>query len=275
MIARLSAVALTLAPLAAAASPGRSVAVLEYRAGAKGASGVADQLARLLRATASLEVVDPPEARRRVGPQVDAEVARCSGDPACIGGLGRRLRVDEVLLVGVSQLGDIVLLIQRVEAQAAVVTARMAASLPEGGEPSDADALGWLQQLYPPEVFRRYGAIVVVSDEIGAEVSLNGAPAGTTPLAQPVRVRAPGSYHVRIEKRGYLPFQAKIDVLPDATVEVRASLALRNGPLPWWRRWYVWAAIGAVAAGAAASVAIYYGTRVDQTPLGYIDTPPH
>ena len=62
----------------------------------------------------------------------------------------------------------------------------------------------------------------------------------------------------------------RIDVLPDATVEVRASMQRRTGPTPWYKRWYVWAAVGGAVAITGASLAIYYGTRQDEAPLGYI-----
>jgi hypothetical protein len=265
--------ALLLCATASAQRPKKVVAVLEYRAGAKGAVGIGDRLARLLKANAAFDIVDPQEARRR-DPRVDAEVAKCSGDAMCVGALGERLGANEVLLVGVSQLGDVVLAMQRIDTRRGEAGARLAESLPPDTEPLDNEVLGWLRQLYPPEAFRRYGAIQVIADVDGAQVSLNGDPAGKTPIGHPLPVRAPASYRLKIDKSGYAPFQAKIDVLPDATVEVRASMQTKNLPTPWYKRWYVWAAVGGAVAIAGASVAIYYGTRTDETPLGYILTKP-
>jgi hypothetical protein len=247
----------------------KTVAVLEYRAGAKGVTGIGERLAKLLKANAAFDVIDPQEARRR-NTRVDAEVARCSGEAMCIGSVGERMGADEVLLIGVSQLGDVVLAMQRIDARRGESGARLAESLPADSEPLDDEVLGWLRQLYPPEAFRRYGAIQVLADVDGAQVSLNNDAMGKTPIDHPLQVRAPATYRLRIDKPGYAPFQAKIDVLPDATVEVRASLQTRTGPTPWFKRWYVWAAVGGAIAVAGASVAIYYGTRQDEAPLGYI-----
>jgi hypothetical protein len=254
-------------------APRRTVAVLEYRAGARGAAGIGERLARLLAANAAFEVIDPQEARRRAGARIDAELARCSGESTCVAALGERLGAGEVLLVGVSQLGDVVLALSRIDVARHAAGVRLAESLPPDGQASDEEALGWLRQLYPPEAFRRYGAVQIAADVAGAAVLLNGEPRGQTPLA-PLRVRAPASYRLRVDKAGYVPFQARIDVLPDATVEVRATLVRETLPTPWYKRWYVWAAVGGAAAVAGAAVAIYYGTRVDETPQGYITLPP-
>jgi hypothetical protein len=258
---------------ASATAQKKVVAVLEYRAGAKGAQGIGERLARLLRANAAFDVIDQAEARRRA-PRVDAEIARCGGDPMCVGAMGERLGADEVLLIGVSQLGDVVLAMQRIDAKRGESGARLAESLPPDAEPLDDEVLGWLRQLYPPEAFRRYGAIQIASDVEGAQVTLNGEPQGKTPLEKPLAMRAPASYRVRLDKPGYVPFQARIDLLPDATVEVRATLQRETGAVPWYKRWYVWAAVGGAVAIAGASVAIYYGTRVDETPQGFILTRP-
>jgi hypothetical protein len=258
----------------AQAQPRKTVAVLEYRAGAKGASGVGEKLAALLSANAALDVVSPTDARRKVGPRIDAEVARCGAEAMCIGNIGEKLGAQEVLLIGVSQLGDVVLAMQRIDSRKGEASARLAEALPPDVEPSEEQMLGWLRQLFPPEVFKRYGFIKVVADESGARVELNGEPQGKTPLANALQVRAPGSYKVRLTKSGFVPFLAGIDVSPDATVEVNATLVREEGKQPWYKRWYVWAAVGGAVAIVGSSVAIYYGTRVDETPMGFIKVPP-
>lgn len=76
---KLVVLAIVLVSSVAHADDRRTVAVLEYRAGARGARDIGTRLARLLRDTAALNVVDLPEARRKL-PKVDAEVARCAGE---------------------------------------------------------------------------------------------------------------------------------------------------------------------------------------------------
>jgi hypothetical protein len=76
-----------------------------------------------------------------------------------------------------------------------------------------------------------------------------------------------------LTKNGFAPFEAGIDVLPDATVEVRAKMVRETAPIPWYKRWYVWAAVGGAVAVAGIAVAVYFGTRVDETPMGFIRLP--
>jgi hypothetical protein len=241
-----------------AGPPHRKVAVLEYRAGVEKAPDLAQRFADRLRRTAALAVADPQDARRDL-PAVDADVARCSGEPACVARVGAGLAVDEVLLVGISQLGDLVLALQRIDVATATATARLSAVLPDGGAADDEALDGWLRQLYPPETFRRYGHIAVVTNVAGAEVRLNDKNYGETPLDDKLRVLAPRNYTVAVRKKGYLPFTARIDLLADADVEVRAELQKEVTASPWYKRWYFWAAVG----GAAAAVAI--GTSVGLT----------
>ena len=275
-LARLLLAALALATSTALAEgpARRTVAVLEYRAGAGGLQGVGERLAARLAHAAALQVLGPQECRRRAGAGIDADLARCAGAASCTGRLGRLIGAQEVLLVGVSQLGDLVLAIQRIDAGSGVVLGRLATSLSASEEPSDEQLLGWLQQLFPPDAFLRFGTIKILANLDGAQVRIDGAERGRTPLKEPLAVSAPAEHHVLIDKPGFVPFDARLDVPPDATVEVRAQLVSKAEQPPWYKRWYVWAVIGGAAVVAGAGVAIYYGTRVDPTPVGYIRLPP-
>jgi hypothetical protein len=250
----------------------RTVAVLEYRAGARGARDVGLRLARLLRDTAAVTVIDPQEARRRL-PRVDAEVARCGGEARCIGAVGDQLGAQEVLLAGVSQLGDVIIALQRIDAKRGEAGARLAESLAPDSDVTDEQGLNWLKQLFPPEVFRRYGSIAIEADQAGANITLNNEAGGKTPSNAPIKVRAPGTYRLRVDKRGFVPFEARVDVMPDANIVVRATLVKETREVSWYKRWYVWAAIGGAVAIAGVATAIYFGTRVDPTPLGYVQKP--
>lgn len=269
---RLVAAMVMLCAVVAHADEKRTVAVLEYRAGARGARDIGERLAQLLRDTAELNVIDLQAARRKM-PRVDSEVAKCGGEAMCVGAIGEQLGANEVLLVGVSQLGDVIIALQRIDAKRGEAGARLAESLPADKEITDEQALGWLRQLFPPETFNRFGTIAVDADQAGAAVSFNGNAAGKTPLPQPVKVRAPATYKLKVEKSGFVPFQARVDVLPDANVEVHATLVRESREVPWYKKWYVWAIVGGAVAAGGAATAIYFGTRTDPTPLGYIQRP--
>lgn len=263
----------TLSVTPALADGKRKIVVLEYRAGSKGAPDIGTRIAAELARSSVYEVIDLAEARRQLGATLDADVARCQGAAPCVAEIARRLSADEALLVGVSQLGDVVLALQRVDTKKAQAVSRLAESLPVDKAPEASELADWMHQLFPADAFRRYGSIRIICDADEAQVSVNGAPKGMTPLERELRVAAPGGYRVRVDKPGYVPFQARIEVPPDATVEVRATLSRQVGATPWFKKWYVWAIVGGAAAAAGAGLAIYYGTRVDETPRGYVLPP--
>ncbi len=235
----------------------RAIAVLEYRAGVTALPGLGDRLASVLGRATSLQVVGPAEARRRL-PRVDERVARCAGDPRCVADLGSKLAVQEVLLVGLSQLGDVVLALQRVVVADAQVAAREAESLAPRASPSDGDLMRYLQALLPAEDFVRFGEIRVSATPAGARVFLDGQPRGALPLS-PLRVRAPSQYTVRVAKAGFSDFTVKLDVPPEGVVEVNPTLQPLAEPAAWWRRWWIWAAAGAVVATTAIVIAASSG----------------
>lgn len=233
----------------AAAKRKRKVAVLEFRGGARGASELGQRMALILRQATSLVVSDPDDARRTLGPKIDEELARCAGDAACVARIGARLGVDEVLLVGISELGDLIVALQRVDVRTRAVASRIAESLPPDTEPDDATIERWLRRLMPPEDFRRYGTIRVRSNVDGALVRVGGEARGTTPIA-PIVVEAPARIEVRVTKKGYVEFVARIDVPPDATVEVTPELSRRGAADAWQKKWWVWALAGTLLTGA-------------------------
>lgn len=248
------------------ADRGIGLVVLEYRNDVKALAGLPGQLGRTLAQNTSLQVVELSEARRRLGPQMDADVARCAGETVCLAQLGKRLGVEQVLLLAVSQLGDVVLALQRISVADARVVSRYADSLQPsqaglGDTIDEARILGWLQQLFPPETFKRYGNIQVAANIDGAQIYVNSKASGTTPLVAPLQVLAPGNYRILLEKNKFLPFQAAVTVMPDTTVAVTATLLKEQKVTPWYRRWYLWTGIvfGAAAVSATA-VAVKLGT---------------
>lgn len=239
------------------------VVVFEYRNDVKALADLPERVTQALTQNTSLRVITLTEARRRLGPGMDAEVARCDGETRCLSQVGQRLGVREVLLLAVSQLGDVVLALQRIAVAEQKVTGRFADSIVVGQAIDEARILSWLQQLFPPDTFKRYGQIQVSANVGGAQIYVNSKASGNTPLASALQVLAPGNYRILVEKPKFLPFQAAVTVMPDTTVEVSATLVSEQKQTPWYRRWYVWTGIIAgVGAVAATAVAVKLGTEV-------------
>ncbi len=242
------------------------VAVLEFRAGSRGAQGVAQGLADQLAQLTSNQVVSPRDARRSLGSSLDARVARCAGDPGCLADIGQVLGCDEVIMVGVSQLGDVILAVQRIDVSQGKVLARLADSIRPGRRLGKDKLAGYLRRLLPPEQFNRFGKIKVATDRMGDEVFVDGKLRGRTPLA-PLKVAAPGRIELRVSRPEHQDFVARLDVVPDSSVEVTPTLSRLTKETRWYQRWWVWAIVGGVVvAGAATVVALATSKSPDQVP---------
>jgi hypothetical protein len=270
---RLAVTALCIAAITAAAAragadpdPRRKVSVLEYRAGSSALPGIARRLVATLSHQTSLVVIGQDQTRAMYGDPLDQVLVKCAGEATCVAKIGQKAGVAEVILIGVSELGDVILTMQRIDVARREVTGRVADSLAAGSAPSDAAISGYVQRLLPPSDFLRFGVIDIVANLAGAAVSVGGQPRGVTPVEALV-LPAPASYDIRVEKTGYVPFTTRVALPPDAEIKVEAQLSRRGGDAAWYQHWYVLAAAGVVVAGATGT-AIYVGTRSSPPPAG-------
>ena len=114
--AALAAASLVLASAATAVAqpdPKRKIAVLEFRSGSAELSGIGERCATQLSRLTSLDVLDQKQARASYGGDLDGALVKCQGDAACVAQIGVKLGVDELLLVGVAEFGDVILTLQR------------------------------------------------------------------------------------------------------------------------------------------------------------------
>jgi len=245
-----------------AADPKRAVAVLEFRGGSAAMPFIGSRAADLLDDKTSLQVVGIDEARKRFGDSLDRQVAECGVDQACVSRLGKRLRVDEVLLVGVSEFGDVIVTLQRFDVKRnGQVVGRIAEAVAPDTELGEETLLGYLSRVMPETDFVRYGTIRIDANVDNATVKVDEEKRGVTPI-DPLRVRAPATYRIDVQKPGYIGFEASVEVPPDAVVRVRPRLAERSdGLLSDWRFWS-----GAGAAVVGTVVLVLLLTRSDAEP---------
>ncbi|TMQ06134.1 MAG: PEGA domain-containing protein [Deltaproteobacteria bacterium] len=244
--------------------PRRKVIVLEYRAASAALPGVAARVVSALARQTSLGVLGQDQARAMYGDHLDQVLVKCAGDAVCVARIGQKVGAAEVILVGVSELGDVILTMQRIDVAGRTVTGRIADSLAAGAAPSDAQITDYVNRLLPPGDFLRFGVIDIVANLSGAAVTVGGQSRGMTPI-EALKLPAPASYDIRVEKPGYVPFTTRVALPPDGEVKVEAELS-RRGADAWYQRWYVLAAAGVIVAGAGGT-AIYFGTR-DTGPAG-------
>lgn len=239
--------------------PKRKVIVLEYRAASASLPGIATRVVAALSKQTSLGVLGPDQTRAVFGDSLDQVLTKCAGESECVAKIGQRVGASEVILVGISELGDVILTIQRIDVKGSTVSARVADSLAEGSAPSDAQVDAYLQKLLPAGDFKRFGTLDIVANLSGAAVTVGGQSRGVTPIEK-LTLPAPATYDIRIEKQGFVPFTTKVQLPPDGEIKVEAELSRRGAAPSWYQRWYVLAAAGVLVAGAAGTT-IYFATR--------------
>ena len=124
--------ALACAVLAATASvaraddnPKRKVVVLEYRSGSSALVGIAGRLATEMSKLTSLGVLGPAQAKTVFGENLDQVVVKCGGEAECVAKIGAKLGAADVVLIGVSELGDVILTMQRIDVASRTVSTRI------------------------------------------------------------------------------------------------------------------------------------------------------
>lgn len=245
-------------PAHADPDPKRKVVVLEYRSGSSALQGIAARLLDTMNEQTSLQLLGPDQTRTVYGDQLDQTIVTCAGDAACIAAIGKKVGAADVLLIGISELGDVILTMQRIEVARGAVVTRIADSLATGTTPSDDQINGYLARLLAPGDFVRYGVIDIVANLAGAAVTVAGQARGLTPIPA-LKLPAPASYEIRVEKAGFVPFTTRIALPPDGEIKVEATLSRRGSEPAFYQRWWFIAGLGVVAVGAGAG--IYFATR--------------
>lgn len=96
------------------------------------------------------------------------------------------------------------------------------------------------------------------ADNDDAVVTVNGIDVGVAP----VRLSRPsGTYHVKVQKAGFVPYESDATLKAGQKTDLRAKLAPEQPSI--FRRWWFWTAAGVVVAGAATTT--YFLTRPDPT----------
>lgn len=156
----------------------------------------------------------PMPSRREVERAVTADQRECTGEEKCLGAIGKKLGVDVVITGTVGALGDsYVLNIKAVESATAKQLTRIQSD-PLRGSPDDlieGVRVAAYKLLAPAQL---HGSVQIQTDLVGAEVELDGKTLGKTPLPQlGVVSRLPlGKHKLRVQARGYAPFEEEVEV---------------------------------------------------------------
>jgi hypothetical protein len=197
--------------------------------------------------------------------QIDKAVAgerslqSCGGEDKCLAAIGKKLGVDVMVTGSVAALGESYILnIKAVDVGRAVQIRRIATD-PLRGSPDeliDSIRVAAYRLLAPDQL---HGSIFVLSDSVGAKVSLDGKPAGMTPLPAPITKLSLGEHVLKVEATDYYPFEEKVVVRFQKSTRVVVRLAPRAeapvGPprtvvraeKPWYTSKWAYAGAGVTA----------------------------
>ncbi len=155
----------------------------------------------------------------------DRELTGCGGEDHCLAAIGKRLGVDVMVTGSVAAMGDnYILNIKAIDVGKGTQIRRIATD-PLRGSPDeliDSIRVAAYRLLAPGQL---HGSISVLSDMVGGAVHVDGAIVGTTPLARPLDRLSLGEHALRVELKGYLPFEDKVVVRFQKTTRVVVHLA--------------------------------------------------
>ncbi len=203
----------------------------------------------------------------------DKKLRDCTGAEKCLTAIGTKVGVDVMVTGSVNALGDSYTLDIKAVDVATGKQLRRIQSDPLRGSPDeliDGVRVAAYSLLAPDQI---YGSIIVLSDLVGAAVSLDGKNVGMTPLPKALAKLTLGNHKLKVEAKGYLPFEEDVEVRFQKSSRVVVRLAAeiventgptepttvtRVGKRPWYTsKWmYVGAGVAAIAFGAVVGWAI-------------------
>src|SRR5688572_17841747 len=158
-----------------------------------------------------------------------SRLRNCGGEDKCLAALGKKLGVDIVVTGNVAGLGDsYVLNIKAVDVASEKQFPKRIATPPLRGSPDElieAVRVAAYDLLAPQQLL---GGVMVLSDLVGAKVTLDGKQVGMTPLPAPLKNLSLGKHRMTVVKQGYLPFDEEIEVRFQKTTRVVVRLIVEQ-----------------------------------------------
>ncbi|HEU4729539.1 MAG TPA: PEGA domain-containing protein [Kofleriaceae bacterium] len=210
----------------------------------------------------------PMPSRRDIDRAITGDLRDCTGEDRCLAAIGKKLGVDVILAGTVGQLGDnYVLTIKAVDVSTAR-TLQKIQSDPLRGQPDElieGVRVAAYRLLAPGQL---HGAIQVQTDVVGADVQLDGAPLGKTPLPRNglIGKLALGKHRLRVAASGSeRPYDDDIEVhfqkvspvvvrLVPSTQVIGTGKIERIEQRPFYTRTWFIVAAGAAAIGLGAAI---------------------
>jgi len=186
-----------------------------------------ERLEVLLRAEASrirgFALQEAKQTEGLLGRADNAALLECGGETACLAKIGKALGVDKLITGVIGALGeDYTYDLKLINVAKVQEEIRINGEL-SGREDQLIPAIrAALYKLMAPD--QLIGSVLVEVPVQGAEVLVDGKPAGVTPLDKPIGNLRPGSHRLEIRKPGLTAFQGDVPVRFQQTTRVKVDL---------------------------------------------------
>ena len=211
------------------------------------------------RSQGRFEVMSKGDLRRLISRQEEALMMGCN-DSSCLMDLASFAEADNLITASVNKLGErSILTIELLDAKLQTVLRRQAIAW--RGDPSGLvelarACLAWI--IEGPEASKLRGNLQVVADQDEAAVYINGKSQGETPMDLFPDLTI-GLHEVRINKDGFVAFDAPVVVNPGETTLLQATLIDESTLRPWYMSWWVWSGATVLVGGATTAIVMTQG----------------
>jgi TolB-like protein len=181
------------------------------------------------------------------------QVLGCESDTSCLAEIGGALGVDKLVVGQVGKLADnFIISLRLISPTTAKVDNRISENF-VGTEATLIPAIRTAGRKLLGIASKEPGSLGVSSSEPAAAVFLDGKDQGILPMP-PITDLEPGRYNLRVLKEGYFAWNGDVYVNPMDNTAM--WIELKAKPEKWYKQWWVWTSVGAVAAGVATTLAI-------------------
>jgi hypothetical protein len=213
-------------PLVMPHKPGEPTRVAILELSGLGITDIPRNLEQYLRnSIATLEgfvVVSATDVQMALQDPRNRAVARCGGGVECASKTGKLVGADVVVIGSLTGLGDAFSLnLKAVDVARAKELSRYLASV-SGRDKLIPETRLAAYSLVAPDRIR--GWLLVDVDVAGVEIFVDGATAGTTPLAKPIEGLTPGPHTVEVRHPGYKPLSQQVEIRPFEPTRLTISL---------------------------------------------------
>jgi TolB-like protein len=225
-------------------------------------ASLTDLLSLELKKFEGLSVVSRSEIEAMLQYQADKMVLQCKSDTSCLIEIGGALGVDYLVSGGVGTLGSsLVVNLKLLNIHEAQVTNRVSETF-EGDESELVRALRFAVKSLLGHIDTGEGELTVVSNVSKGMLVLDGQTEIEYPLKQPIPHLLVGKHGLDFKSDGYYSLYKEGYVEPESMSQLRFELTAL--PVPWYKKWWVWTAVGVVVAGGVGT-GLYFGLNQEPT----------